>query len=139
MTTHDEPQRPGPQDPEPGQEPAAVATHRQRWAPEARQLPQRLEELHGPCEGIVELPLHVAWSGLRAYNLADEKLLLGLYRTVLTSGFHDDYTTFLNADLLRAHWPRLRHMIGRGVRTSWENAFPQLRMTATAASAAAAA
>ncbi|MGW1887975.1 hypothetical protein [Streptomyces sp. NPDC001970] len=37
------------------------------------------------------------------------------------------------------HWPRLRRMIGRGVRTAWENAFPQLRMTATTASAAAAA
>jgi hypothetical protein len=136
MTTHDEPQRPGPQEPEPGREPAAGATHRQRWGPEARQLPQRLEELRGPCEGVVELPLHVAWSGLRAYDLADEKLLLGLYRTVLTSGFNDDYTTFLNADLLRTHWPRLRRMIGRGVRTAWENAFPQLRTAASAAEAA---
>ena len=32
-------------------------------------LPSSLEELTGPEHGVVELPLHVAWSGLRAFDL----------------------------------------------------------------------
>lgn len=137
MTTGDALHRPAwpqqPQAPAPKDAATTTCVSPSRWAPEAQQLPRRLEELRGPREGVVELPLHVAWSGLRAFDLADEKLLLGLYRTVLTSGFHDDYTAFLNADLLRANWPLLRRMVGRGVRTAWEDTFPQLRPNAAAA------
>ncbi len=32
-------------------------------------LPSSLDELTGPGHGTVELPLHVAWSGLRAFDL----------------------------------------------------------------------
>ncbi len=30
-----------------------------------RRLPSSLNELTGPEHGLVELPLHIAWSGLR--------------------------------------------------------------------------
>lgn len=98
-----------------------------RWSPAADQLPSGLTELTGPTRGPVDLPLHLAWSGLRTFDLDDEKLLLGMYRIVLTTGLHDDYIQFLDGSLLTAHWPRLRKMVGRGVRTAWESAFPELR------------
>ncbi|MGQ4437184.1 hypothetical protein [Streptomyces sp. SAS_260] len=74
----------------------------------------------------MELPLHLAWSGLRTFGLDDEKLLLGMYRIVLTMGLRGDCLQFLDGGLLVAHWPRLRKMVGRGVRSAWEDAFPVL-------------
>ncbi|MEU0041062.1 hypothetical protein [Streptomyces sp. NPDC006333] len=76
-----------------------------RWAPAEEQLPADLAELAGPTEGVVELPLHLAWSGLRALDLGDEKLLLGMYRIVLLAGRYEDYARYLDAALLVAHWP----------------------------------
>ncbi|AYG78077.1 hypothetical protein DWB77_00184 [Streptomyces hundungensis] len=35
----------------------------------ARRLPARLEDLQGPAHGMVDLPLHVVWSGRRSYDL----------------------------------------------------------------------
>lgn len=98
-------------------EKASDATARSRWAPAPDQLPGDLTELTGPTHGTVVLPLHLAWSGLRAFDLGDEKLLLGMYRIVLLNGRREDYTCYLDAAQLIAHWPILRKMLGRGVRT----------------------
>ncbi|MGW3851674.1 hypothetical protein [Streptomyces fagopyri] len=103
-----------------------------RWAPAEEHLPADLAELAGPTEGIVELPLHLVWSGLRAFDLGDEKLLLGMYRIVLLNGRREDCARYLDAALLVAHWPILRKMLGRGVRTVWESRFTQLRPAAAA-------
>ncbi|MGW6260974.1 hypothetical protein [Streptomyces sp. NPDC055085] len=103
-----------------------------RWAPASDQLPGSLAELVGPTLGIVELPLYLAWSGLCSFDLSDEKLLLGMYRIVLINGRREDYVEYLNAAHLVANWHILRKMLGRGVRTAWENRFVQLR-TAVAA------
>lgn len=85
-----------------------------------------LEDLSGPAAGTVELPLHLTWSGLRSFDIGDEKLLLGLYRIVLTNGLRDDLIGYLNAELLVRHWPRLRIAVGKPVRTCWEQRFPEL-------------
>uniref|UniRef100_UPI002F90D9D0 hypothetical protein n=1 Tax=Streptomyces longwoodensis TaxID=68231 RepID=UPI002F90D9D0 len=114
----------------------AVTVHHaaaSRWAHVAERLPARLEELSGPATGTVELPLHLAWSGLRRFEVSDEKLLLGLYRIVLTNGLREDLTGYLNADLLVRHWPRLRIALGKPVRTCWEQRFPELVAAAAAA------
>ncbi|GGX81914.1 hypothetical protein [Streptomyces fructofermentans] len=110
--------------------PSPVASS--RWAPAADQLPRDLAELAGPVHGAVTLPLHLAWSGLRTFDLGDEKLLLGMYRIVLLNGRHEDYTHYLDANLLVSRWPVLRKMLGRGVRTVWEERFPRLRPVAAA-------
>ncbi|MEU9408768.1 hypothetical protein AB0E08_24180 [Streptomyces sp. NPDC048281] len=89
----------------------------------------------GPTHRCVDLPLHLAWSGLRSFDLDDDKLLLGMYRIVLTTGLHDDYIQFLDGSLLTSRWPRLQRMVGRGVRTAWEDAFPELRPDAGQAAA----
>ncbi|MFG3063984.1 hypothetical protein ACGFYM_36270 [Streptomyces sp. NPDC048231] len=101
-----------------------------RWAHVAERLPASLEELSGPAIGPVELPRHLAWSGLTIFDLSDEQLLLGMYRVVLANGMHEDLIAYLNADILGRHWPRLRIALGRGVRSCWEQRFPQLMAAA---------
>ncbi|MGW0578000.1 hypothetical protein ACWD25_18975 [Streptomyces sp. NPDC002920] len=91
-----------------------------------RRLPESLDELHGPTEGVVELPLHVAWSGLTSYDLGKPRQRMGLYRTVLHEGLSNDLPRYLNQNLLLQMWPVLRTLVGRTVRTVWEDAFPEL-------------
>lgn len=98
----------------------------------ARRLPAGLSELTGPVHGIVELPLHVVWSGLRAFDLDQPRQRMGLYRTVLAEGTREDLCRFLNANLLSSLWPVLRTLAGPSVRDVWEEAFPQLRERAAA-------
>ncbi|MGW6605642.1 hypothetical protein [Streptomyces sp. NPDC055036] len=101
----------------------------------AQRMPARLEDLAGPTEGTVDLPLHVVWSGRRSYGLEQPRSRMGLYRTVLAEGQRQDLIEFLNRDLLIAQWPVLRTLISRPIRDVWEAAFPELTM-ATATTAA---
>ncbi|MFD3457607.1 transcriptional regulator [Streptomyces sp. NPDC058691] len=98
-----------------------------------RRLPASLDEFCGPARGIVGLPLHVAWSGMTSYDLEKPRQRMGLYRTVLHEGLHDDLPRYLNKDLLVQMWPVLRGLVGRTVRTVWEDAFPQIAARARAA------
>ncbi|MFJ8078031.1 hypothetical protein ACIQ7Q_29915 [Streptomyces sp. NPDC096176] len=111
-------------------EPATADVLRARYA---GRLPSRLDELTGPVHGQVELPLHVAWSGLRAYDLDRPRQRMSLYRTVLAEGQHRDLATFLNRDLLASQWPVLRTLVSRHIRDVWEDAFPELAHEASAA------
>ena len=43
------------------------------WSPEAARLPDRLDDLHGPWQGVVVLPVHLTWHGLREFDVALEK------------------------------------------------------------------
>jgi hypothetical protein len=91
-----------------------------------RRLPPTLKDLQGPVRGVVELPAHVAWSGMTSYDLANPRQRMGLYRTVLHEGLRDDLPEYLNEDLLLELWPTLRSLVGRTVRSVWEDAFPAL-------------
>ncbi|MFK0222925.1 hypothetical protein ACIQWN_32650 [Streptomyces vinaceus] len=99
-------------------------------------LPGSLDELAGPSRGVVELPLHVAWSGLRAYNLDRPRQRMSLYRTVLAEGQPDDLTALLDRDLLTEQWPVLRTLVSRHIRQVWEDRFPQLTPRTRTTSAA---
>ncbi|MFE2176686.1 transcriptional regulator [Kitasatospora sp. NPDC059462] len=101
----------------------------------AARLPESLGTLEGPADGVVSLPLHLAWSGLRAFDLGQPRQRMGLYRILLNDGQHDDLPRFLNGGLLVELWPVLRTLVGPSIRTAWESAFPEL---ATAARPAAA-
>ncbi|MEU9456639.1 hypothetical protein [Streptomyces sp. NPDC048277] len=107
-----------------------LALYREKFR---RRLPQSLDELHGPAQGVVELPLHIAWSGMTSYDLDKPRQRMGLYRTVLHEGLRDDLPRYLNEDLLLRLWPVLRTLLGRTVRTVWEDAFPQLASRTRAA------
>ncbi|MFE9636980.1 hypothetical protein [Streptomyces sp. NPDC006463] len=99
----------------------------------AGRLPASLSKLAGPLGGTVELPLHVAWSGLRSYDLDRPRQRMSLYRTVLAEGQRDDLTAYLNQDLLVEQWPVLRTLVSRHIRQVWEEAFPQLADQASTA------
>jgi hypothetical protein len=97
-----------------------------REAQYRRRLPRSLDELAGPADGTVQLPPHVAWSGLTALDLDRPRQRMSLYRTVLHEGQRDDLTAFLNYDLLLSQWPVLRTLVSPQVSRVWEAAFPEL-------------
>ncbi|MEU9880910.1 hypothetical protein [Streptomyces phaeochromogenes] len=113
-----------------GAEAEDLALYREKFR---RRLPESLDELHGPTHGVVELPLHVAWSGMTSYDMGNPRQRMGLYRTVLHEGLHDDLPHCLDQDLLLQMWPVLRTLVGRTVRTVWEDAFPELASRTRAA------
>jgi hypothetical protein len=89
-------------------------------------LPETLGELVGPGHGTVQLPAHIAWSGLTAFDLDRPPLCVSMYQVVLTEGFREDLAAYLNRELLVRHWPVLRTVAGRVIRDVWESAFPEL-------------
>jgi len=74
----------------------------------AGRLPARLEDLHGPERGVIVLPRHLAWPGMREFDVADDQLRRSMYGIVLTQGRRNDLARFVNARLLRQDWPVLR-------------------------------
>ena len=100
---------------------AAVLEERYRG-----RLPATLDDLTGPRHGMVQLPMHVAWSGQTAFNLDLPKACMHMYRIVLAEGQRGDVAAYLNRDLLLKQWPILRNLISRTVRKVWEAAFPEL-------------
>lgn len=112
--------------------PPAAEVLRQRYV---RRLPDALGELAGPAHGSVQLPLHVAWSGLTRFELDRPRSRMSMYRTVLAEGQHGDLIALLNRDLLIDQWPVLRTLISRPIRDVWEEAFPELAAARPAAAA----
>jgi len=96
-----------------------------RWAGVSAKLPPSLENLAGPGGGVVELPLDLAWSGDRRFDLADPVERYLYHVTVLTSAVTPEhYTSWLNASLLCGEWRRLR--LPRPLREIWQEHFPEL-------------
>ena len=67
----------------------------------AARLPASLADLHGPEQGVVVLPRHLAWPGLREFDVSDDRLRRSLYGIVLAQGRRNDMARFVNARLLR--------------------------------------
>ncbi|MEW2297188.1 hypothetical protein ABZ719_31545 [Streptomyces sp. NPDC006743] len=44
-----------------------LALYREKFR---RRLPEALDQLHGPTQGVVQLPLHMAWSGMTSYDMS---------------------------------------------------------------------
>ncbi|MFK0288815.1 hypothetical protein ACIQVL_51365 [Streptomyces sp. NPDC090499] len=92
-----------------------------------QRLPSSLDELTGPEHGMAELPLHIAWSGLRTLDLDRPRQRISLYRTVLAEGMRADLCRFLNRDILLQLWPVLHKLISRHIKDVWEEAFSELQ------------
>jgi hypothetical protein len=90
------------------------------WSPEAARLPARLDDLHGPWQGVVVLPVHLTWHGLREFDVALERPRLLLYSIVLSQGRPNDLARFVNPRRLRDDWPQLRLLISRPMRRACE-------------------
>jgi hypothetical protein len=91
-----------------------------RWSDYDRRLPSSLDDLTGPAAGTVVLPLHVAWSGRRSYDVGDDRERLILYALLLAEAQREDLERFLNRDSLLSMWPRLRRLLGAHARRTWE-------------------
>lgn len=78
----------------------------------------------------MEAPGTVLWSGLRAFDLANERQRMSLYRTVLAEGMRKDLCDLLSRDILLRSWPTLRILVSTTVRGVWEERFSELRAMA---------
>jgi hypothetical protein len=91
-----------------------------RWGEYARRLLCSLADLKGPAVGEVELPLHVAWSGRRVYDVGDSGQRLALYALLLAEAQREDRERFVHPESLVSMWPRLRWLLGPHARRAWE-------------------
>jgi len=87
---------------------------------DAGRLPGRLEDLHGPWQGIVVLPVHLSWYGHREFDVAVQGSRLQLYSTLLSQGRQIDLVRLVNAQRLSEDWPQLRVLVSRKVRRTCE-------------------
>ncbi len=89
----------------------------------AGRLPQRLEELRGPVRGVIVLPRHLSWPGMREFDVSDDRVRRSMYGIVLTQGRRGEVARFLNARLLREDWPLIRASLDPKVRRWCERRF----------------
>jgi hypothetical protein len=97
----------------------SLTAHLLRFGQRGR-LPASLDELHGPARGVVVLPRHLAWPGLREFDVSDDRLRRSLYGIVLTQGRRADVARFVNAGLLQQDWPLLRTSLDPRIRRGCE-------------------
>jgi hypothetical protein len=98
-----------------------------------------LADLRDPTSGVVELLLHLFWSGRDSRDsrdsLDDPSRRRELYRTVLReTRSPDDLAAFLDGGMLTALWARLA--LPKVVRKAWEDQHPAcgaIRVTQPAA------
>lgn len=89
-------------------------------------VPDRLEILRGPTEGVVDLPRHLKWSGNSRYDLAQPGRMRDLYRAVLNEAAStEDLATYLDRESLIRLWPSI--WLPAPVRRAWEERFPALQ------------
>lgn len=92
------------------------------------EAPERLEDIHGPSEGILTLPLRVYWGPKAECDLGEPEDVIKAYQAILREAVREDQEELLNAALLRQMWGQL--MLPARCRDLWENRFPQLAQQA---------
>ncbi|MQA24445.1 MAG: hypothetical protein GEU94_03010 [Micromonosporaceae bacterium] len=98
-----------------------------RWEGVEKRVPARLEDLRGPSDGILALPLHLAWSGMTEFDLGDYRERLMCYQIVLINGQRQDAERYLDPDHLVSGWPDLRRLFAVQLSRAWEDRLPELR------------
>jgi hypothetical protein len=108
--------------------PTTNESHRANESYSARKpyvVADRLDDLHGPTAGTVELPAHLDWSGNARYDLDKPGRLASMYRTVLNeAGSAEDLRQWLDARVLARLWSSL--WLPAPLRRLWESRFPEL-------------
>src|SRR5258708_19851210 len=89
----------------------------------AGRLPQRLEDLRGPARGVIVLPRHLSWPGMREFDVSDDSTRRSMYGIVLSQGRRNDVARFLNPRLLREDWPVIRASLDPKLRPWSERSF----------------
>ena len=88
-------------------------------------IPEHLEELHGPTDGLVRVRPHIDTSQDPVYDLSDHDDLLALYSAVVRAGSEQDHQSLLDAPTLERLWPDLNRP--RRCREQWADRFVALR------------
>lgn len=92
----------------------------------------RLEDLRGPTDGVVDLDPRLDWSGHAQFDLDNPRRLRSFYETVLREATRQsDLARWLDQDTLIQLWPTL--VVPPRLRARWEDRFPQLTHTANLA------
>jgi hypothetical protein len=86
-------------------------------------LPERIEDLRGPSQGVIVLPRHLSWPGMRECDVTDDTKRRSMYGIVLTQGQRNDVARFLNPQLLRADWPLIKDALDPKLRWHCERRF----------------
>lgn len=108
------------------EENAAPASFRRYEDFRVYDLPDSLDDLHGPSRGVVALPLHLNWApGARRFDLGRERSAHVVYRSVIAEGTVDDICRYLNKGLLVRLWPDLDLPAKAAV--VWQRRFPELK------------
>lgn len=89
----------------------------------ADRLPERIDELRGPAQGVIMLPRHLALPGMRECDVTDDTNRRNMYGIVLTQGQRNDVARFLNPRLLRADWPLIKDALDPKLRGACERRF----------------
>jgi hypothetical protein len=89
-------------------------------------IPRSMSEFQGPDGGVVAWPRPLAWQGLDSYDLDDPAQRLTFYRALMDCGQRVDIARYINADLLRIEWPRIRRLTARRIIQLWERVLPEL-------------
>ena len=104
-------------------------------------LPERREDLRGPARGVIVLPRHLSWPGMRECDVTDGPARRSMYGIVLTQGQRNDVKRFLNPALLAQDWPLIAPSLDPRLRRWCERRFalagPQVSDGAGAAPAQA--
>jgi hypothetical protein len=97
-----------------------------RLAGAVDRIPHSLTQMTGPGEGMVSLPVRLAWSGPSTFDVTDPRERLTLYCSLLDCGQRDDIIRYVNAELLCQDWPRIRRLTSRRLIALWEQCLPEL-------------
>jgi hypothetical protein len=86
-------------------------------------LPGSVNDLRGPAKGVVMVPMHLSWPGLRECDVTDDQNRRSMYGMLLSQGTRNDIVRFVNASLLAADWPQIADSLDPRLRRSCEKQF----------------
>jgi hypothetical protein len=95
---------------------------RDRFGPSGR-LPDQIDELKGPVRGVVMVPMHLSWPGMRECDVSDDATRRSMYGMLLSQGKRNDIVRFVNAALLVADWPLIADSLDPKLRRLCERQF----------------
>jgi hypothetical protein len=104
----------------------AIPQARPRYALRPVVVAANLADLHGPTDGLVELPQRLFWSGCdRVFDLRDADQMMEMYEAVFDAARCEaDIAEHVDGETLVRLWPGLA--LPPRVRRAWEAAHPEL-------------
>ena len=89
-------------------------------------VPDSLDDLRGPAEGVIELPLRIG-----RWDLAEWKQRVGLYHELIVDCRKGEPERYIDRGHFVELWPYIRCCVCDGYSSPWEEKFPELRHRAS--------